>query len=98
MTNTMTTTITPESLVEIGGSRWQKGEMDRVYFNDLADRFGLRASFYGTGNVSSASLNGEKISNTKATRMLAGFSLAKFWFDVPAGEFQSRGLHEDVHA
>lgn len=42
----------------------------RHYINDWAEQaFGLEIARYNTGNISSAALNGERISNTKAARL-----------------------------
>lgn len=49
----------------------------RHYINDWAEQaFGLEIARYNTGNIRSAALNGERISNTKAAR-LGG----KIWAD-----------------
>lgn len=57
----------------------------RHYINDWAEQaFGLEIARYNTGNISSAALNGERISNTKAAR-LGG----KVWAD------ESGELHLD---
>lgn len=50
---------------------------DRRYVNNLADLIGLEVSHYGTGNICYAALNGEKISNAAAGRILG----AKVWLD-----------------
>ncbi len=42
----------------------------RLYVNNLAEVIGLDVSFYKTGNVSSAALDGERISNSKAAQLL----------------------------
>lgn len=76
-----------EQLKKIGGSEWQKGDYHRIYFNNLAEIYGLTCSFYNTGNVSSASLDGEKISNSGARRILSALGDAKLWYDVNSGRF-----------
>ena len=45
-----------------GFKRWTKGEHDRLYAN--VENFGLELHHYNSGNISSATLNGEKISNS----------------------------------
>lgn len=77
-------------LVEIGGNRWQKGSMDRVYFNDLARWYGLEVTLYNTGNVFRAWLDGERISNSRAREILNDLAGAKIWFDVNDGRFYGR--------
>jgi len=58
---------TVSALESAGLSHWVKGDMDRIYINakDLMD-----VDFYKSGNVQHAEINGEKISNTKATGLL----------------------------
>ena len=84
--------LTPEALEAIGGNRWQKGDLDRVYFNDLADLYGLDYTTYKTGNIMSASLGGEKISNSKASKILSSLNFGKLWYDCHTNEFHHRGL------
>lgn len=61
--------------------RWTKkgynGKVyDRIYFN--ATDLGMQVEYYRTGNVSSATINGESISNCEARRVLA----SKAYFDL----------------
>jgi hypothetical protein len=83
---------TLESLLAIGGKEWQSGDKHRVYFNDLAKRYGLDLNFYGTGNISSASLDGEKISNSKAKKIDSYLRFAKLWYDFSDNEFHHKDL------
>ena len=76
-----------KTLKEIGGSEWTKGEIHRVYFNNLAELFGLSCSTYGTGNISSATVNGAKMSNSKARELSRALRDSKVWYDVKDGEF-----------
>lgn len=58
------------SLEKDGWSRWTKGNFDRLYFN--ADKNGvLDCDYYKSGNISSATWNGEGISNSQANRIKA---------------------------
>jgi hypothetical protein len=63
---------TVEKLTAAGGSEWESGDNHRVYFNDLPELYGLQAERYGTGNISSAKLDGQKISNSKARKIESG--------------------------
>lgn len=72
-----------EQLVELGGKRWTKGNFDRIYFN--ADFFGLECDYYKSGNICSATLKGEKISNSYAGKLMA----AKSYYDVKTGIISS---------
>jgi hypothetical protein len=76
--------FTVETMTAIGGNRWQRGDKDRVYLNDWASLIGLEVSRYNTGNISSAALNGEKISNSEAGRLLG--SVDKVYFDNTDGK------------
>lgn len=68
----MTEMTNAEQMEAIGGRRWQKNGKDRVYFDASlwAAWIGLEISRYGSGNISYAALNGEKISNGKAAQLL----------------------------
>ena len=73
-----------ETMTAIGGSRWQRGDKDRVYLNDWARFIGLEIDHYKTGNISYATLGGEKISNSEAYRL--GGAIYKVYFDVADGK------------
>lgn len=77
------------TMVAIGGNRWQRGDKDRVYFNNIHQLMGLELSHYGTGNISSATLGGEHVSNTRAYK-LAG-AIHKIWFDAADGQIWFQG-------
>lgn len=69
---------TAAQIIAIGGSDWTgRAGQRRVYLKDWPEMVGLDVSYYRTGNVSGASLNGEKISNNRATRLLC----AKVWWE-----------------
>ncbi|BDH46410.1 hypothetical protein TUM12370_24540 [Salmonella enterica subsp. enterica serovar Choleraesuis] len=78
-----------EKLEKLGGNRWQKNEMDRIYFNfdTIAEVCGFEFGTYKTGNVSWASLRGDKIANGRATGIRASMGGCKLWFDVKAERF-----------
>jgi hypothetical protein len=77
-------TWTREQMLAIGGSPWQKNGKDRIYLNGWADLIGLAVTRYGTGNISSATLGGEPISNGKARQLLG--QDAKVWWDAADGQ------------
>lgn len=93
-----TTNETVAQLVAVGGSRWTKGTMDRVYFNGVEALAGLELERYGTGSIKSAAWRGTGISNTLASKILRDFSEAKLWYDVTAGKWMARGLSADDQA
>lgn len=74
-------------LIEQGGKLWEGGPHRRVYLNNWLELAGLEVNRYNTGNISSAYLDGEKISNTKASE-LAGIKC--FW-DCVSGELVFQG-------
>lgn len=55
------------------------GSRFRLYINDWAALIGLRIDRYNTGNISHATLNGDKISNSEAGRILAAGD--KVWIE-----------------
>lgn len=63
-------------MVAIGGRLWVgRTGIRRVYF-DVDKLLDIRVTRYGTGNIASATLDGEPISNSEARRLLA----AKTWW------------------
>lgn len=77
------------SLTAIGCTVWEKYGRKRIYINSddqIEKVFGLTVSRYNTGNICSAFLNGEKISNCQARRLLA----IQPYYDCIAGKFVSR--------
>ncbi|MFD3516259.1 hypothetical protein [Streptomyces sp. NPDC058657] len=79
---------TVENMQAIGGNRWQRGDMDRVYFNNWAELAGIETTHFGTGNISSASYQGEGVSNRQAHKLLD--SIDKVWFDAADGKLHVR--------
>jgi hypothetical protein len=74
------------------GKEWERGDKHRIYFNlDIPAIFGLKVSYYKTGNVSGASLNGGGISNAEGRRMLARLD-GKVYFDFADGKYHASGL------
>lgn len=79
-------------LVEMGGNEWKKGDHHRVYFNNANKLIGLSINKYNTGNVSSATLDGEKISNSYAKTIAD----EKVYFDVNAKTWVSPINNQEV--
>ncbi|WP_031171589.1 hypothetical protein [Streptosporangium roseum] len=77
-----------ETMTAIGGNRWTKNGNDRVYLNDWAGFAGLEVSRYNSGNISSASYQGEDVSNSQAYKLLS--SIDKVWFDAADGKLHAR--------
>jgi hypothetical protein len=82
-------TFSEEQIQKISelGSVWvsNDGSKRRVYFNDLTERMmrgcNVKIEFYNTGNVSSASKDGEIISNSDGKRWLASVPY-ELYFDL----------------
>ena len=74
-------------LVKMGGREWIKAGKHRIYIAvDMACKaINLRCQFYGSGNVSSATLDGDKISNCSARDMRQ--TLSGMYYDVQIGKF-----------
>lgn len=68
-------------MLALGGSRWQKNGMDRVYFNNLAGLAGMSYSKYKSGYVSNADIKGRGITNSKASEILAYLGDSKVFYD-----------------
>lgn len=73
--------------------RWTKqgfnGKVyDRIYFN--ATDLGMEVSYYKTGNVSSAAIDGESISNCEARRIMG----SKAYFDLTDNTLHMDGIME----
>lgn len=86
-----------EKIREIG-NEWIKGEHHRIYINNYSDLIGLSVNHYGTGNISSASLNGEKISNTRAKKLLGGTVFYDIKTDRIVGQYISDDAMELIKA
>lgn len=81
-------------LLTAGGKLWEKEGRRRVYFNGLPELCGLEVHRYNTGSISSAYLDGEKLSNTKAARLVGRLEHCKLWFDLNSNEWRHQGLEE----
>jgi len=86
--------VTLEQLQAIGGKLWESGNNKRVYFNNLEEIFGLRVTYYSSGNVCGAKLDGDMISNSDAKYWLEFVSgSAKFYYDCNTMHFVAE--HQD---
>ena len=74
-------------LVEMGGKLWEQGDKRRIYLNNWLELAGVSVSRYGTGNISSASVNGKKLSNAKAGEL----SGVKVFWDCASDELMFQG-------
>ena len=81
-----------DKLETLGGKYWEKGERRRVYFDApaCAKLVGLDVSCYNTGNISSASLAGEPISNSAAGKMIDSWKSAGLYVDLSDMNFHCK--------
>jgi len=82
-----TAELTIETLTAIGGRRWTKNGLDRVYINNIAEYLGLDISYYNTGNISGAALDGYGIANGRAGGILN--CIDKVYFDAADGKLHA---------
>ncbi|MFE6868290.1 hypothetical protein ACFVFS_17210 [Kitasatospora sp. NPDC057692] len=80
--------FTVDTMLAIGGNRWQRNGHDRIYLNNWAELAGLDVSHYKSGNINGATWQGEGISNSQA-RLILG-SLDKVWFDTADNQVHCR--------
>lgn len=83
-----TAALTVDTMVAIGGRRWQKNGMDRVYINDWTEFAGLDVDYYKSGNVCGATFLGHGIANGRVAG-IAG-AISKVWFDAADGQLHAR--------
>lgn len=79
--NTHLTDEQIDALEGIGFNRWTKYGKDRLYITYKV--LGLEFDFYKTGNISSAKLDGEKISNYQANKLRG--QLGQSYIDIETG-------------
>lgn len=78
------TEATIKTLKEKGATRWTKGDNDRLYLNDATSQLlEIKISYYKSGNISSATMQGEEVSNAEAGRIIS--SLEKAYIDLKPG-------------
>ena len=86
--------IRAEAIVKIGGKEWRNPANGavRYYLNgDIwAEGIKLSVSYYETGNVRSATLDGELISNARARRIL---DTKVFW---EGGSIRTKGMDTEA--
>lgn len=74
-----------DKLVNLELKVWKKENMERIYINSehLKAVFGLDISFYKSGSIKKATLNGEKLSNRQAGLLFK----QNAYFDVKSSQF-----------
>ena len=78
-----------DKLISLGLKVWEKGDMERIYINheQLKAVFGLDISFYKSGSIKKAFLNGEKLSNRQAGLIFK----QNIYFDIKQNQFVNTG-------
>ncbi|MBG3117433.1 hypothetical protein GHV30_17675 [Proteus mirabilis] len=78
-------------LIKLGCAVWENYGKRRIYIDNeqLESVFGLRVNAYNTGNISNAFMNGEKVSNSRAYKLLS----VKPYFDCVTNSWVH---HEDL--
>src|SRR5690554_4896083 len=66
-------------LTRWGGRLWEKNGHRRIYINNLSVLYGLETTRYNTGNIASAKLDGERISNNSARQILSMLNSSALW-------------------
>ncbi len=97
----MNQTYTATQIIRIGGREWTKPGLHRVYINrDIwTNLIGLETNNYKSGNISAATLDGEPISNSRASKILQ--TVSGVWLDCETGRIHVRytpGSRDDVPA
>ena len=83
-----------KNLLDGGAVRWTKYGKDRIYLrNFLKENSGLEIERYNSGNISSAKLNGEKISNSMAGILLN--CIDKAYYDIQKDTFYTGESRQD---
>lgn len=87
--------LTVEVAQALGAKKWvSKSGETRFYFNNLADLYGLRCRYYHTGNIASATLDGEKISNNSAQALSSILYAAKVYFSPSEEKVHFSGISD----
>ena len=81
---TTTSESRSKQLIEMGGNHWQQHGHNRIYISDdmKMAAIGLEISFYKTGNIAGAYLDGKKISNTQARKIYNNLIDSKVFWDI----------------
>ena len=83
--------------IKSAGKEWVKGDYHRIYFNNLEKFYtALEINTYKTGSISSATLNGEKISNNRAYKIQTDLDVGKLYYDVKNSAWVHTGIDSDI--
>jgi hypothetical protein len=81
-----------EKLIAIGGKRWQKGSMDRVYIEAdlIKTAYGITVTNHGYTLV-----DGESVSRSNASALHRQFEEGKLWYDLVSGKWMARDIKDE---
>lgn len=85
--------LTAEQVIALGGNRWTKNGMDRVYLNDWAQYAGIETAHYNTGNISGAWIDGHGIANGRIGAIIG--AVDKVYFDTADGKLHVKHYGAD---
>lgn len=85
--------LTADKLIALGGRRWTKNGMDRIYLNDWHTFAGIEYTQYNTGNISSAAIGGRGIANGRLAGILG--QIKNVYFDLADGRLHARHYGAD---
>lgn len=69
------------------GNEWNKAGASRVYFNNLAELFGLKVVTDEQQKIVSATVDGEPITLKQAVVLISKLYRGKLWFDFEKNTF-----------
>ena len=76
-----------KSKIENFGSVWRKAGASRVYFNNLAELYGLKVVIDEQQKIVSATVDGETITIKQAVVLISKLYRGKLWFDFEKNTF-----------
>ena len=88
---TIEPTIIEELIKDASHNLWEKYNKKRLYL-DFAKIINLKIDRYNTGNISSAYLEGEKISNSKAYKYIQG----KAFIDLTTNKLECQYMNSEI--
>lgn len=75
--------LTADHILSLGGRRWQKNGMDRIYLNDWTEHAGIDIDYYKSGNICYAAIDGRSVANGRISSIVG--TVANVYFDNADG-------------
>lgn len=97
----MTNKSKGEAMSSIGaitafGSDWYKAGLEKAFFTNLEELYGLKFQSSESGRITQVTLDGEHIELAEAMRLRGKLALGKVWFDFENLTFGCRDLEWDL--